>query len=664
MLFEPIAVGGIILKNRICMPAIHHGYTPGGLVNERLIKYYETRARGGAALIVIGGCTIDTAGGNHNMIGLHDDRYIDGLSRLTAAVKSAGALVVAQLFQAGRYAHSALTGQQPLAPSAIPSRLTREMPREMTGEEIGGVIESFAAAALRAKQAGFDAVEIMASAGYLICQFLSPLTNQRADRYGGSWENRCRFALESVAAIRDRVGKNFPLLARISGNDFIPGSCTNSEAAAFARELAAAGVDCLSVTGGWHESRVPQITGDLPRGGFAHLAYGVREAVGVPVIASNRINDPLVAEQILKSGQADMVNLGRQLIADPDFPVKAAAGRHHSIRRCVACNQGCLDMVFSQKDVYCAINPLAGREAEITLLAAPSSRSILVVGGGPAGMEAAVTAADRGHRVTLWEQSPRLGGQLNYAAIPPGKQEFSALVDYYRQRLDQCGVEVVLNRKATAESVINAGPDLVILATGARPAAAPFTVDGEARKKVIGALEALSGEAPVGKNVVVIGGGAVGCETAITIASLGTLDAETLRFLLENGAASLETLTGLAGSGSKKVTLIEMLKGIGNDIGITTRWVALQKMRRLGVRVLDEARVISVSSPGVTVEQNGKEKLIPADTVVIAAGSLAADELAAELKGKLNELYIIGDAASPRKMSEAIREGFDLARRL
>lgn len=660
MLFKPVKIGGLEIKNRIAMPAIHHSFTPDGFVNDRLVRYYETRARGGAGLITVGGCSIDRLGTGPRMIGLSDDKYIEGLQQLTAAVKGAGARIAAQLYQAGRYAHSFLTGQQSIAPSPVASRLTREVPREMTPEDIQAVIESFADAAVRAKKAGFDAVEIIASAGYLICQFLSPLTNQRTDQYGGSWENRCRFGVEVIKRVREKTGPGFPVLVRLSGNDFMPGSNTNKEAAMFAAELEKAGADCFNVTGGWHETRVPQVTGDLPPGGFAYLARGVKSAVSVPVIASNRINDPLVAEQILLSGQADMVNLGRPLIADPDFPQKAQRGDFKSIRKCMACNQGCMDMVFTMGEVHCIINPLAGREHEITVEPAAAPRKVLVIGGGPAGLEAARMAASRGHSVTLWEKSHRLGGQIHYAARPKGKNEFINLVEYYRHQLQASGVEVVLNREATAGDVIGENADVVVVATGSQPSEVPFPVT--AGHKLVTALEVLGGSVPLGRDVVVVGGGAVGCETAVTIAGIGTLSADNLKFLMENEAESYETLLQLLNRGTKNVTIVEMLKGIGRDIGISTRWVVMKDIKRLGITVIDQARVKEVNDGGVVVERDGQENLIPADTVVLAVGARPVNELAGQLSGKVPELHVIGDSVSPRKITEAIREGFDVGR--
>jgi len=659
-LFEPIRVGRLKLKNRIAMPAIHHSYTDDGFINERLIEYYRVRARGGAALITIGGCSIDTVGSGPMMIGLHDDKFIDGLAELALAIKNEGAAAAAQLYQAGRYAFSFTTGQQSIAPSPIPSRLTRETPREMSPEDIKQVVEDFGRAACRVKIAGFDAVEVIASAGYLIGQFLSPVTNQRTDHYGGSWENRKRFGLEVIAGVRKQVGPDFTLLVRLSGSDFMPGGNSNREIALFAADLEKAGVDCFNVTGGWHESRVPQITGELPRGGFAYLARGIKDAVTLPVIASNRINDPLVAEQILLLNLADMVNMGRPLIADPDLPRKAAAGDNDAIRRCIVCNQGCFDSIFALRDVHCTINPRAGRERETRFDAAPDSKNVLVIGGGPAGLEAARVAAERGHRVTLREKGHRLGGNLLNASVPPGKEEFSTLIGFYENQLPRLGVKVFLNHEAGAEEIIAEKADTVILATGSRPAAAPFPVN--APEITFSAIDVLDGSVMPGEKTVVVGGGSVGCETAAAIAEMGALSADSLKFLMEHEAETPDMLQEMLNKGTRQVTIVELEKGIGRDIGLSTRWVTLKCLRRLGITVKDECSVVKIDRDGVHVNKGDQVEIIPADTVILAIGAEADNLLVAELKGKVNELHLIGDACEPRKLTEAIREGFETGR--
>ena len=366
-LFSPVKVGSLTLKNRIVMPAMHLGYcNDRSEVTDRLVAFYEERARGGAALLFIGGCTIDPyASSMKEMIGLSEDRFIPGLAKLTAAAHRHGALIAAQLFHGGRYVRAGMSGRQPIAPSPIASGITREVPRQMTLGDIQDTIANFAEAAARAKRAGFDAVEVLAGTGYLISEFFSPLTNQRTDEYGGSPDKRMRFGIEVAWAIREAVGPGYPVVFRIAGNDFMAGGNTNKEAAQFAYLLEQHGVDAFSVTGGWHETMVPQITMDVPRGAFVHLASGVKEAVSKPVIACNRINDPALAERILRDGRADLVGLARALLADPEFPVKAMAGRTKEIVPCIGCNQGCLDRIFNFEPVECLVNPRAGREFEV-----------------------------------------------------------------------------------------------------------------------------------------------------------------------------------------------------------------------------------------------------------------------------------------------------------
>jgi 2,4-dienoyl-CoA reductase (NADPH2) len=340
-LFSPIKVNSMIIRNRIVMTATHLGYTPEGNVTDRLVTFYAERARGGAGLIIVGGCPIDEYGGMVGMVGISHEKHIPGLQRLTSAVHDSDAKIAAQLYQAGRYTHSAMIGgRKPFSASAVRSRLTGETPRALELHEIPSVQAKFAEAALRAIESGFDAVEILGSAGYLISQFFSPLTNLREDGYGGSFQNRMRFGIEVVEKVRKAVGPSYPIIMRLAGNDFMEGSNTNSEAALFAHELEKAGVDLFNVTGGWHETRIPQLTMFVPRRAFTYLAQGIKSAVSVPVIASNRINHPRIGEEILRHGEADMVAMARGLLADPDLPEKARTGKADQIFRCVACNQG------------------------------------------------------------------------------------------------------------------------------------------------------------------------------------------------------------------------------------------------------------------------------------------------------------------------------------
>ena len=656
-LFEPVSIARLRLANRIVMPAIHLSYTPQGFVTDGLVAFYAARAAGGVGLIIAGGCPVDELGGGQYMIGLSREEFLPGLRRLTETVHQQGAPIAAQLYHAGRYSLSAEIGQQPVAPSPIASPLTRETPREMTKEDIELTVGNFAAAAARAKQAGFDAVEISASAGYLISQFLSPITNVRQDEYGGNFENRTRFALEVVHAVREVVGPDYPILVRIAGNDFVEGSNTNREAVRFAQALEKATADAIDVTGGWHETRVPQITMTVPRGAFAYLAQGVKQSVRIPVISSNRYSDPMLAEKMLRHGVTDLIAMGRPLIADPELPNKAMQGRLDEINTCVACNQGCFDSIFARQPVACMVNPRAGREGQHYPEPVEKHKRVTIVGGGPGGMQAAISAASRGHEVTLLERAGHLGGQLNLAAIPEGREELSNLVVSLGSALSREGVDVRLGLEATPEAVLATRPDTVVVATGAEPVIPG--IPGTDGQHVVQAWDVLSGIADVGDRVVVLGGGATGCLVSLYLAQMGTVDAATLRFLVQNQAERWETLEQLVQKGSKDVTLVEMLPKFGTDIGLTTRWTVLQDLRRFGVHMISDALAIRITPQGVDVVIGADESHIAGDTVVLAMGVTPLDDIYHSLQGRVKELYLIGDAREPRKAFDAIREGFE-----
>lgn len=655
-LFTPTSIGPMELANRIVMPAIHLGHTPEGFVTDTLIDFYVERAAGGVGLIIVGGCPVDEYGGASFMVGLSADRFVSGLTELTGAVHAQGVPLAAQLYHAGRYSFSAHIGRQPVAPSAVKSSLTREVPREMTLEDIRQTVRSFADAARRAKEAGFDAVEISGSAGYLLSQFLSPITNLRQDEYGGDFKGKTRFSLEVVQAVREAVGPDYPVMFRLAGNDFVKGGNANREARLLAQDLEKAGVDAINVTGGWHETRVPQITMAVPRGAFSYLARGVRQAVTVPVISSNRYSDPLLADRMVRQGIADLIAMGRALIADPELPRKSREGRLDQITHCVACNQGCFDHIFALQPVGCLVNPRAGREGGYDLDRVTNPKKVTVAGGGPAGMEAAMIAAMRGHHVVLFEKDSRVGGQLNLAAASPGREELAIAVLSLQAGLAAQGVEVRFGQEATPDLILATGADTVVIATGARPIVPAIPgVDGE---HVVQAWDVLADQVDVGEKVVVLGGGAVGCLVALYIAQMGTIDAPTLRFLVQNRAETWETLEELVTRGVKRVTLVEMLPKLGKDIGFTTRWTVLQELVRCGVETVVNAAVRKVTSRGVMVEVGEEERLIEGDTVVLAAGVLSENALYGALKERVDELYLVGDAKSPGKAYDAIHDGF------
>jgi 2,4-dienoyl-CoA reductase (NADPH2) len=656
-LFSPIKINNMQLKNRVVLTAMHLFYTPEGRVTDRLTDFYTVRARGGVGLIIVGGCRIDEYGGAGSMLRIDDDRFIPGLRTLVNAVKAEGSQIAAQLYQAGRYAHSSMIdGRKPISASAIRSKLTGESPRALELDEIPALQGKFAEAALRAKDSGFDAVEILGSAGYLISQFLSPLTNKREDRYGGSFDNRMRFGLEVTEKVREAVGSDYPIIMRLAGNEFMKGGNTNEEAKAFASELEKVGVDLFNVTGGWHETRVPQLTMFVPRKGFVYLAQGIKSAVSVPVLSSNRINDPYLAEEIIRNGQADLVTIARGLLADPDFLTKAKEGKSDQIYHCVGCNQGCFDAVFMNRPVTCLVNPRAGKEAATEITPATQRKKVLVIGGGPAGMKAACTAAERGHQVTLAERANELGGQLLLNRNIPGRREMVTAAADLASNLRALNVNILLGKEVDKGLVKDMEPDVAILATGASPLFPK--IPGIESQSVVTAWDVLSGKAHVDERVVIVGGNAVGLETALYIADQGTLPPEVLHFLAANRAESWETLERLINRGNKHVTVVEMMKRPGQDIGSSTRWTVMMELRRLGVTILTGTKAVGIKAEGVEIEKGQNRDLLPADSVVVAVGAEPENWLVDEIGDLAPQIITIGDAKTPRNALEAIKEGF------
>ncbi|RJQ70843.1 MAG: FAD-dependent oxidoreductase [Desulfobacteraceae bacterium] len=663
-LFDPIVINQLKIKNRIYMPAMHMAMADNFQVNDRLLEFYIERARGGAGMIVVGYATVDDLSGNPQNIGAHEDRFIPGLARLAAAIRDNGARAAVQLNHAGRYNSSFfLNGKRPVAPSAIASRMTRETPQALTIDEIKELIDHFAQAAARVKQAGFDSVEVLSGTGYLISEFLSPLTNQRDDEYGGDLDNRMRFGLEVMQAIRRAVGGDYPLIVRMNGNDFMPGGQGRIELQAYAKALVQrAGVDALCINVGWHEARVPQIITAVPRGVFAYLARGIKELVNVPVIASHRINDPFTARDMIADGMCDMVAMGRSLIADPYLPDKAQAGREEEIVHCVACAQGCFDNLFKLKAVECLCNPRAGNEKRTRLEKASPPKKVMVVGGGAAGMSAALAAAERGHKVALFEKSDCLGGQLHLAGAPPGREEFITLARDLAKQLAISPVSVHL-KQSVDEALIDAErPDAVIVATGAVPITLPLP--GAELPHVVQAWDVLRNKVPTGKRVVIVGGGAVGVEVALLLAEKGTLSGDALKFLLVNRAETPETLYELAVKGTKQITIIEMLEAIGKEIGRSTKWCMFQDMERMGIQRMTVTKALEITAAGIRVQGPEGEREIPADTVVLAAGARSYDPLSELLKEKGIAHIQAGDARKVAQAIDAVHQGFQAGQQI
>ncbi|OLS15146.1 MAG: NADH:flavin oxidoreductase [Promethearchaeota archaeon CR_4] len=663
-LFKPIKINSITLPNRIVMPAMHLNMADNGYVTPQLTDFYVERAKGGVGMIVVGGIAVEKRGmGLAMMLSIFSDDYIPKLKNFTDAIHAVDGLVAAQLYHAGRYSFEQMTGEKPVSSSAEYNRFSKQIPVALTKEGIAEVVTAEGDAAKRAKDAGFDAVEILGSAGYIIDQFLSPVVNKRMDDYGESLENRVRFPQEVITSVRKAVGSDFPVWMRLSGDDFVKGSNRFRDKAAIAPLLVQKGLDAISITGGWHETKVPQITTEVPPGVFAFLSANIKKAVNVPVFVANRINDPLIAEDILRNGYADCIAIGRTLISDPFFPQKVKEGRLDDIVKCIGCNQGCFDNVFEIKPVCCIRNPRAGKEATLLVKPTEAKKKVLVVGGGPAGCEAAKVAAERGHIVLLLEKRDKLGGQVLLAASPPGREGFLEIPHYYERQLKKLGVEVRYNAPFH-DDVVNAfKPDVAIIATGSIPKMP--SIPGIDKPLVCTAPDALWDEVPLGRNVVILGGSGTGVEAAITIAQKGALGLDAAHFLafyegLDPGEAMTMTFRG-----PREVTILEMLPRLGVSIGRSTRWTFLKALEKLGIKSYTQVTIQEIADDYVRFQNaDSKTEIIPNVTnVVVAAGVSADKEVYDHIKTKnlVQTVINIGDSKKPRTMEEAISEGFRAA---
>jgi 2,4-dienoyl-CoA reductase (NADPH2) len=657
-LFEPITINQLIVKNRIVMPAMALFYTKDYTLTEKFRAFYRRRAAGGVGLMLVGPVAVGVAGSEPFMLGLFRDTQMESMKRFIDELHNDYDIKIGtQLMHKGYYAFSRMTGSIPIAASAVRCPLTGETPREMTIEDIEEVKRSFAQAAKRARDAGFDYLEIVMGGGYLISGFLSPLTNHRTDAYGGSIENRMRFGLEVIKVIRNTVGKDFPLGIRISPHDFMNGGNTNVEAAIFCSRAESVGIDAANLANGWHATQVPQITSDVPRAAFLYLARGIKEKVTIPVFVSGRLGDPVVAEKALRSGFTDMICWGRPLLADPELPNEVRDGKSREVTRCIACNEGCLDSLFSWSSVFCAVNPQTGHEDETKIKPAATKKKIFVVGGGPAGMEFALVARLRGHDVTLFEQSDGLGGQLCLASAVPGKREFFSAIESLTSRIEVAGVNVRLNTTVTSETVQEAQPDVLVVATGAKEQ--EVNVPGGNLRHVVRAQDILMENVPdVGKNVVIVGASGTGCEVAHFIAQMGLPEPDVVNFLIIHGAEEFEKIRSMILKPSRNITVIDMKERIASNVGLSARWPLLKKLRLMGVDIRSKTKLIAITEDSVVVQTDGGEETIPADTVIIAVGSRSVADLAREAEEKVTKVVVIGDAKEPRRISNAIQEGF------
>jgi len=643
-LFEAMKIRDLELRNRIVMPSMENCFAEeNGNVSERTIAYYRERAKGGAGWIIVEATYIAQQGrARRFQLGVHRDETIPGLKRLVDAVHSHGAKISLQINHAGRQANSVLSGERVVAPSPIACTPKDEVPRPLELEEIDKIIGFFGKAALRAKEAGFDGVEIHGTHGYLIHQFLSSLSNRRTDGYGGPLENRMRLALEVLKEVRKSVGDEFLVGYRISGSDYVEGGLRIEETAEVAKKLEIRGLDVLHVSGGM--VGVPEcgfmVTPPMaiPRGVHVPLSEAMKKKLKIPVIVVGRINTPELAENILDAKKADLVAMGRAFLTDPYWPGKAQSGRVQDIRRCIACNEACVSRLGQHLPIMCIQNSLLGKEGEIEIKNATKKKRVIIVGGGPGGLEAARVCALRGHEVSLYEESGELGGRLLSAALPPYKEEVGGILDYQIRQVTTLPIEIHLRTKIDAAFVTSGKPDAVVIATGSIPMnlanieGAPPGVPG-GKREVLYAEDVLRGAELKGGIVAVIGGGMIGCEVA--------------DFLTQKG---------------KRVFIIEMLDDVAMDMSARPRWLLLKRLRESRrVEILVKTKVKKIEGQKIFVEKEGHEvELGKMDEIVLAIGYKSNDMLYHSLKGKVPELFTIGDCVKPRKAFEAIHEGFEV----
>jgi len=664
-LFAPLDLGFTTLKNRVLMGSMHTGLEERPDGTERLAAFYAERARHGVALIVTGGVAPALSGvGMEGGAVLNDANQLAHHRPVTDAVHQAGGKIALQILHTGRYSYQ----PRPVAPSALQAPINRFKPHALTHDEILVLIDDFAQCALLAREAGYDGVEVMGSEGYLINEFLAARTNQRDDQWGGDWTRRMRFAVEVVRAVRERVGEEFIIIYRLSMLDLVEGGGNFDETVELAQAIEAAGATIINTGIGWHEARIPTIATPVPRGAFTWVTRKLKGKVTIPLITTNRINDPQVAEDILSRGDADMVSMARPFLADAELLSKAQSGRADEINTCIGCNQACLDQIFVGKVTSCLVNPRACHETRMPIVATATKKNLAVVGAGPAGLAFAVNAAARGHSVTLFEAAGEIGGQFNIAKQIPGKEEFYETLRYYRRMIALHGVKLELNRVVGAEDLTDF--DETILATGIEPRLPDIA--GVDHPKVLNYLDVLRDKTPVGKRVAIIGCGGIGFDTAMYLSQPGEATSQNIaEFCVEWGIdTSLQLHGGLRPEGPqlhKSPRQIVMLQRKaskpGEGLGKTTGWIHRTTLLARGVKMFPSVSYEKIDDNGLHVTIGGEPQLLAVDHVILCAGQEPRRALAEALRASGKPLHLIGgcDVAMELDARRAIAQGTRLA---